>query len=199
MKVITGRFPLESGRIEEVLGKLDGLMKPMRLVHELERLAVAAAGGALMDAGLHFPVGDQTVGIYLGLDDAVEDIKDEYFRGVAAEGILGASPLLFPFTSPNALAAAVSIAFDLRGAGVVMPINGSCPDVIEYATDCISGKGSEKALAGTIRINNRKLSAEEGRYAAEFFIIEGKEAAVGRGARIYGPSRGGYREVIRPY
>ena len=196
--VITGRCRLESSDVEEALNKLEGLIKPMRLVHDLERLAVAAVGGALLDAGLSFPVGDSTVGIFIGIDDAIEDIKDEYFSGVLAEGILGASPLLFPFTSPNALAAQVSIAFDLRGEGIVMPINGSCPDVIEYATDCIAGQHAKRAIAGAITIIGRRLSIEGDRYAAEFFIIESEGDAVRRGARTYNsnPSVAGNREGI---
>ncbi|MGO9614598.1 MAG: beta-ketoacyl synthase N-terminal-like domain-containing protein [Dissulfurispiraceae bacterium] len=183
--VITGKCRLESTHIEEALSKLDGLIKPMRLVHELERLAVAAVGGALLDAGLSLPLGDSTVSMYIGIGDAIEDIKDAYFNGILTEGILGASPLLFPFTSPNALAAQVSIAFDLRGEGIVIPISGSCCDVIEYATDCIDGEYAEKAITGTITIKDRKLSREEGRYAAEFFFVEREVDAVRRGARIY--------------
>ncbi len=183
LMVITGRCRLESSGVEEALNRLEGLIKPMRLVHDLERLVVAAVGGALMDAGLSFPVGGSTIGIFIGIDDAIEDIKDEYFSGVLAEGILGASPLLFPFTSPNALAAQISISFDLRGEGVVIPINGSCPDVIEYATDCIASHHAKKAITGTITIIDRRLSIEEDRYAAEFFIIESEGDAVMRGAR----------------
>jgi 3-oxoacyl-(acyl-carrier-protein) synthase len=198
LMVITGRCRLESSRIEEAMNKLEGLIKPMRLVHDLERLAVAAVGGALRDAGLSFPIGDSTVGMYIGIDDAVEDIKDKYFSGVLADGILGASPLLFPFTSPNALAAQVSIAFDLRGEGIVMPINGSCPDVIEYATDCIAGEHAKKAIAGAITIKDRRLSIEEARYYAEFFVVESEGDAVKRGARTYNlnSSGAGNRECI---
>lgn len=196
--VIKGRCRLESSGIDEALSKLEGVIKPMRLVHDLERLAVAAAGGALLDAGMSFPVGDSTIGIYIGIDDAIEDMKDEYFSGILAEGILGASPLLFPFTSPNALAAQISIALDLRGEGIVMPINGSCPDVIEYATDCIAGQHANKAIAGAIKIRDRRLSIEEDRYAAEFFVIESEGDAVRRGARIYdsGSAGAGHREGI---
>lgn len=185
LMVIRGRCRLESSRIEEALSKLEGVIRPMRLVHDLERLAVAAVGGALIDAGLRIPVGDSTVGMYIGIDAAIEDIKDEYFSGVLSEGILGASPLLFPFTSPNALAAQVSIAFDLRGEGIVMSINGSCPDVIEYATDCIAGHHAKRAIAGAIVIIDRRLSIEEDRYAAEFFVIESEGDAMMRRARTY--------------
>ncbi len=196
MTVITGRCRLDSSGIEGALGRLEGRIKQMRLVHGLERLAVAASGNALLDAGLSLPCGVSTCGLYLGIDDAIEDIKDEYLRAVLADGMLGASPLLFPFTSPNALAAQVSIACDLRGEGIVIPINGSCHDVIKYATECIAGKHVQKAIAGAIKVGDRKLSTEEGRYIAEIFVIEGEDDAVRRGARIYHSSGAVNREDV---
>lgn len=176
MIVISGRCIVESGGTEEALRKIEGRIKSMRLVHEIERLAVAAAGNALLYSGVEFPVGDSRISLIIGIDDAIEDIKNEYLEGILAEGILGASPLLFPFTSPNALAAQVSIALDLRGEGIVMPIrnvNGSCSDMIEYATECIAAGHAEKAIIGKITTKDHNLSIGEGRYAAEFFIVEG--------------------------
>ncbi len=158
----------------------------MRLVHTLERLAVAAAGGALADAGEGaFQQGDAMTGLYIGIDDAIEDIKDEYFAGVLADPVLGASPLMFPFTSPNVIAAQVSIAFDLRGESIVMPIVFSSNSIIKYITYCYAGSFIKRAIAGSITIKDRNISAEKGRYEAEFCFIEGEDEAVGRGARKY--------------
>lgn len=188
MTVITGKCILGSDRTEEALNVIGDLIRPVRLSHRLEQLAVAAAGNALLDAGLGLPFGDSAIGLYIGIDDSIEDIKDEYFSMVLAEGILGASPLLFPFTSPNALTAQISIACDLRGEAIVMPINGACPDVIEYATECIDGLHVQMAVAGTIRTRDRELTAEKGRYIAKFVIIERESDAVRRGKRIYSAS-----------
>lgn len=183
--VVTGRSRLNSAYMEETLEKFEGRIRQMRLVNPLERLAVAAVGSVLADAGTDFPVGDSGIGMYIGMDDAMEDIKDEYFKGIVADGIMGASPLLFPFTSPNAFAAQVSIAFDLRGEGILMPVNRSWDNVIKYATECVAGGYAKMAIAGAITINNRNLSIEAGRYTAEFSLIEGEGDAVRRKARIY--------------
>jgi 3-oxoacyl-(acyl-carrier-protein) synthase len=186
--VISGKYTLESGRTEDALRKLEGRIKAMRLVHEIERLAIAAAGNALLDSGLEFPAGSVDTALFLAIDDSVEDIKNEYLQGVLDEGILGASPLLFPFTSANSLSAQVSIALDLRGECIVMPmkrINGSSADVIQYATECIAAGYAKIAIIGLINTKDRNLSIGEGRYSADFLIIEGEDDAVRRGARIY--------------
>ena len=186
MMVITGICRLDSTHIEEALGNLSGI-KQMRLVHPLERLAIAAVGGALFDAGIDSPIGDAGAGMYIGIDDAIEDLKDEYFGGILTDGILGASPLLFPFTSANAIAAQISIAFDLRCESIMVPVNGSCSDVIEYATECIAGNYVRFSIAGCITMKDHNLPAEQGRYAAEFFIIERKCDAENRKAKICCP------------
>jgi|WetSurMetagenome_2_1015567.scaffolds.fasta_scaffold00030_74 3-oxoacyl-(acyl-carrier-protein) synthase len=194
--VITGESLLDSAGACEAIEKLTGRVKQMRLVHALERLAVAAAGCALVDSGLDFQGGASDIGIYIGIDDAIEDIKDEYFNGVLADGLLGASPLLFPFTSPNTLAAQISIAFDLRGEGIVMPVKSSCSDVIEYAVGCIAGGYAEKAITGAITVRDPRLSTDEGRYLAEFFIVEKNAAAVKREAGIYRSFKAGNSEKV---
>ena len=185
MKAITGRCIIDSLSAEDALVTIAERIRPMRLHHRLEQLAVAAAGNALLDAKINLPVDDSTVGLYVSIDDSIEDIKDEYFRMVLADGLLGGSPLLFPFTSPNALSAQISIACDVRGECIVMSVNGACPDMIKYATGCIDGRHVKKAVAGTIRIRDLELSAEEGRYRAEFVVIEEERDAMKRGAVIY--------------
>lgn len=195
--VITGKSRLDSAHIEGALDRLDGRIKRMRLTHTLERLAVAAVGSALDDAGIDlFPVGDSMTGIYMGIDDAIEDIKDEYFNGILADGILGASPLIFPFTSPNALTAQVSIAFDLRGETILMPIYRTYSAVIKYAFECIAGNYTKRAIAGGITIGDHNLSVDEGRYVAEIFIFERDEEAVRRGAKKYYSVDAGNHEGI---
>ena len=173
MTVIIGRCKMSIAEADGALEGLEGRIKPMRLFHNLERLVVAAVGGALMDAGRAFPIGDDSVGLYLAIDDSIEDVKDEYLRGIIEEGLIGASPLLFPLTSPNALAAQVSIAFDMRGEGVVMPINGSGSDVIEYATECIDNNQVRKAIVCVIRAGDGNPPLEGRHYFGEVFVIEG--------------------------
>jgi hypothetical protein len=87
----------------------------MRLFHPIEEMACLAAVEALAHAGIDIPVGAEDVGLCLGVEEGVDGIKARFFRGVLADGPLGASPLAFPFTAPNAIAARLSILLDLRG------------------------------------------------------------------------------------
>ncbi len=178
--VITGISRFDSSQIEEVLGGFDYRLRQMRHTHALERFAIAAIGSALVDAGVVFPVGDSSIGMYIGIDDAIEDIKDEYFNGILIDGIPGASPRLFPYTSPNALTAQVSIAFDLRGESIMIPINYSCSEVLKYAANCVTGQYVNMAIAGCIKIKDYNVSANEGRYASKIFVFEEEENAMRR-------------------
>lgn len=183
--VITGISRVSSKNAEEVVKRLNGRIRQMRFVTALEQLTIAAVGSALDDARISFPVGDSGIGIYIGIDDAIEDIKDEYFHYIVDEKILGASPLLFPYTSPNALAAQVSIAFDIRGESITIPIEHSYRDVIEYSFECIEGKYITIAVTGCIMRDTTIAFPEEGRYCAEFYVVEDLQGATERKARIY--------------
>jgi 3-oxoacyl-(acyl-carrier-protein) synthase len=184
--VITGISRMKGVGAQDMVDEIEGLAMKMRFVSPVEYLAVAAAGRALRDAGISLPVGSAEIAIYIGIANAVEDIKDEYLRGVLKEGLLGVSPLLFPFTSPNALAAQVSIAYDIRGECITMPVRNSCSDVIDYATECISGKYAEAAVTGCLWLNTERLREEGERYSAEFYVMEQRSRAEGRDAKIYG-------------
>jgi 3-oxoacyl-(acyl-carrier-protein) synthase len=183
--VITGISRLTSKDIDAAIDKHMSCIKEMRLVNDIERLAIASAGNVLEDAKIKFPVGNSDIAIYMGIDDAVEDIKDDYFNNILRDGILGVSPLLFPYTSPNALAAQVSIAFDIRGESITFHIRDSCMDVVKYAAGCVVKGYTKMAIAGTIRLENKKLTENEGRYKAEFFFIETDASAENRGVKKY--------------
>jgi 3-oxoacyl-(acyl-carrier-protein) synthase len=183
--VITGIGRISSSNMEDSLDRLSGRITQMRLVTTLEGLAIAAVGGAFDDAGIDFPVCNSSIGFYLGIDDAVEDIKNEYFDGILKEGILGASPLLFPCTSPNILAAQVSIAFDMRGEIFTIPTKHSRADVIEFASESIDGGYITMAIAGGISLKGKNVSIREGRYLAEFFFVERLSHAMARGAKVH--------------
>jgi|GEM_PF-1467423 len=183
--VVTGISKLTNAEAERIINKFITGIKPIRIVNALEQLTIAAVGSVLDNAGVAFPVGTSSIGIYIEIDDAIEDIKDEYFNNILNEGTMGVSPLLFPYTSPNALAAQVSIAFDIRGESITMPINHSCSNVIEYAAECVAGKYISSAIAGRIILNDRSSAVEGGKYVAEFFLLEKLDIAVKRGAKIY--------------
>jgi 3-oxoacyl-(acyl-carrier-protein) synthase len=186
MKIaVTGKSAVSSNNADRVLSGLPRRNVTMRLTGSLEILIIAAAGCVLKDAGIIYPVGDSSIGVYIGIDDAVEDLKDEYFVNILNDGVTGVSPLLFPFTSPNALAAQVTIAFDLRGECITMPITKYRNNVIEYAAESIAGGYMKMAIAGTIIIADGQLRPADGRYAAEMFFLEKLEHAQNRMAGIY--------------
>lgn len=187
--VITGLSKLVSCDLDKGISHMNEQIRHMRFVHDLEKLVVTAVGLVLYDAGMPFLVGNEDIGLYVGIDNAVEDIKSEYFNNILSEGILGASPLLFPFTSPNALTAQATIAFDIRGESITLPIQHSSKDVLEYATDCIVGRYTKMAIAGGITTDRAQTSCSETTktpvYTAEFFFLEDRKSAVERGVKVY--------------
>jgi hypothetical protein len=102
-------------RVSAVLAALTQAGPPIRLVHPLEEAAVLAASEALASAGVPMPVGGEGIGVALGVEEGIDELKAEYYRGILKEGPLGASPIVFPFTTPNTVAARISILLDLRG------------------------------------------------------------------------------------
>ncbi|MEK7699607.1 MAG: beta-ketoacyl synthase N-terminal-like domain-containing protein [Planctomycetota bacterium] len=183
--VITGISKISSSNIGRALMKLNDAIKQMRFINGLEQLAIISMGIILDNARISVPVGNANIGLFVGIDDSIEDLKDEYFNGILNDGILGASPLHFPFTTPNSLAAQVSIAFDIRGESITIPVKRSYRNVIEYAHECITERHTKMAIAGGILLNDKRLSIEEGRYMAEFFFLEDAGSAAERGVTVY--------------
>ena len=184
--VITALNKITNNDIKEPLAKLSKKLGRIRFIHDLERLTVAVTGITLESAMLSFPVGSSDISLYIGIDDAIEDIKNEYFSSVVAEGIWGASPLLFPLTTPNALAARASIIFDIRGESITFAIKHSISSVLEYATCCITNGYTQMAIAGNITKEQSQISNQQSPlYKAEFFFLEDIKSAKKRGARIY--------------
>lgn len=175
--VITGRSRLQKNRLDEVFETLSERTRTFRFVHDLERLTVAAIEILLKDAEINFPVADDSIALYLGIDNSIEDIKDEFFRNVLRDGLLGASPLLFPFTSPNALAAQATIVFDLRGESVVLPVGSSIDGVIAYADECIAAGHAHMAIAGGVVASGKKSEDGLHDYRASFVMLESPAAA----------------------
>lgn len=182
--VITGKITMSSRDLIPDTDMIAGI-RHIRITNDLELLTVVAAGRALNDAGIDFPTGNSDLGIFIGIDDAIEDMKDEYFSNILNDGIVGASPLLFPFTSPNAFAAQVSIAYDIRGESITFFMKNIYSDVILYSADCVDAGHIKMAVSGGISLKDDNFSAKEGRYAAEFYFIEDINSARKRGARIY--------------
>jgi len=183
--VITGVSSIRIHELDEIVPDLSMKTQTFRFVCDLERLAVAAVELVLKEAGITIPVGKDTVGIYFGVDDAIEDIKNEYLRNIIQEGLLGASPLLFPFTSPNALAAQAAIVCDIRGESIVMPCRGSMKNIAAYADECVSKGWMVMAIAGGILSTKENAVEDRVNYEARFYMIERPESARERGAHTY--------------
>jgi len=183
--VITAVNKITSTDTEKIFPRSGRNLKPMRFIHDLDKLAIAAIGITLEDAMIPFPVGNSDISLYIGIDDSIEDIKNDYFRSIIAEGILGASPLLFPLTTPNALAAQASILFDIRGESITFSLNHSFSKVLEYVAVSLAGGYTKMAIAGNITKDKSLSGPQSSIYRAEFFFIETITNAKNRGARIH--------------
>ncbi len=157
-------------RLAEAASPIELRGHRVRLVHRIEEVAFLAAAEALAGGGRPFPVGETGTGIILGIDEGIDDIKADHWRAVLAEGPLGASPLHFPFTAPNAVTAQLTIFLDLRG---------------ETATVCGG------ALSGAEAIGLAAASVRDGRFDSMLAggatsigkkLVRGIESACGRHA-----------------
>jgi hypothetical protein len=108
------------GRLSSTLSALLQGRSPIRLFHPIEEMAVLAACDALALGGKTVPVGGEGIGIALGVEEGIDGIKARFYEGVLKDGPLGASPMAFPLTAPNTVAARISILLDLRGESVTV-------------------------------------------------------------------------------
>ena len=96
--------------VTEPLSSLN-TVKAVKTVLRSEELILGAVSEVLSKAdGFE----REDAGVVLGADNAIDACKEEFYRAVLTDGPLGASPLVFPYTSANAITAQVTIAFGLR-------------------------------------------------------------------------------------
>ncbi len=107
-------------RFQSLVAALTQNRSPARLSHVIEETAILAAHEALSQAGLHLPYQGEDIGVALGVEEGIDGIKARYIAGVLKDGPLGASLLAFPLTTPNTIAARISILFDLRGESLTL-------------------------------------------------------------------------------
>jgi hypothetical protein len=140
-----------AGRLQAALAAAAPDGPPVRLLHPIEELAVVAAHAALSGAGVPIPYGGDDLGIVLGVEEGIDGIKARYYRGVVEGGPAGASPLAFPLTTPNTVAARIAILFDLRGETVTVAAGGvSGAHAVGMAVRDLRDRRLSMALAGGV-------------------------------------------------
>src|SRR5215510_8549138 len=209
-------FPTDgySSRLGAEVGDLTAHLpdSEARRLARASQLAVVAARLALADVGVQ---PDQGSGLGLVLGSHWGDFRspEAFARGFLERGVFGLSPLTFPSTVMNAMAAQVSIAVGVRGPMLTL-------NEVDVAGDLAVARGAALIAAGRASavlaggcdemcpILYREMSrlgtmspAEPGpegcrpfdRHAsgtvlgegATFLILEAAEAALARSARVY--------------
>ena len=188
-----------------------------RRLARASQLAVVAARLALSDAGLQ---PDQLSGLGLVLGSHWGDFRspEAFALGFLQRGVLGLSPLTFPNTVMNAMAAQVSIAVGVRGpmltlnevdiAGELAVARGAALIGAGRASAVLAGGCDEICSVlyrelgrlGTMsqaepgpegcRPFDRQASGTVLGEGSTFVVLEPAEAALARGARIYGELAG---------
>ncbi len=209
-------FPLDgcASRLGGEAGDVGGRLQDgeARRLARASQLALVAARLALTDAGLQ-PGQVAAAGLVLGSHWGDFHSSETFALGFLARGALGLSPLVFPNTVMNAMAAQVAIAVGVRGPLLTLndvDIAGELA-VARGATLIAAGRASVVLAGGSDELSTslyRELSrlgtvsrAEPGpegcwpfdRRAsgtvlgegATFLILERAEAALARGARVY--------------
>jgi len=169
---ITGRVRLCSDELQGISTAICEKTRNHRFVHVLEMLVIYSCEMVMRDAGQKVPSCSNSLGLYLGIDRSIEDIKDEFLKNVLEEGLLGASPSLFPFTTPNALAAQAAIVLDIRGESIMFYGEDCINDVTDYADACISQGRMNSAITGFISRGRR------GNYCSDLCFLEGRNLHV---------------------
>tara|TARA_B100000315_G_scaffold257950_1_gene308529 strand:+ start:492 stop:1322 length:831 start_codon:yes stop_codon:yes gene_type:complete len=152
------------------------LLGQERTVLRIEELALYAASKAIKDAKLSIINNPVSVDLVLGVDEGIDDCKKHFFKGLIADGAQGVSPLLFPFTAPNAITARVSIVFSIRGENITFADGClSSGKAMAYAIDLLKLKKATTVITGGVTHN----------YAA-VAVLEDFEIATKRNATVYG-------------
>lgn len=132
--------------------------KAVKTVLKAEELSLAAVSSALKQVG---NPGLDT-GIVFGIDNSIDRCKAEFFKGLLAEGPIGASPLLFPYTSHNAITAQATIAFGIKGEALTI-VSGaaSFPKAIGYGFELLNRGVMNAVIAGGVSENGAMVIVME--------------------------------------
>jgi 3-oxoacyl-[acyl-carrier-protein] synthase II len=157
------------------------------------QLAVAAARLAEIDAGGRV---DDSLGLVVGTELGDLHSTRDFADGYLERGQAGLSPLLFPNTVMNAMAAAASIALQARGLSLTINAAGIPGElaVARAAASVASGR-AERLLAGGVdeldpyvveMLGRMGVEASRRGEGAAFLMLESLDRARARGARILG-------------
>jgi 3-oxoacyl-[acyl-carrier-protein] synthase II len=193
-----------------------GFMSPMtyRRMSRISRMAVAASIEAVDDSGLCLDrMNRERVAVVMGTSYGSSSHVDGFYRSLLADGPRGAQPLLFPETVPNAPASHISIYHNILGPNATFCQNEiSAETGMAYARSLLDQNVVDVVLVGGAEELSEilfgcydavgglnKIRVKEGEdiqpkpggglilgEGAAVLIMERRESARQRGAKIYG-------------
>jgi 3-oxoacyl-[acyl-carrier-protein] synthase II len=193
-----------TGAAAAVVGELPEPPEAVRVraarAERVTQLALAAAGRALVDAGLMMTEGAPRprLGVALGTAFGCFLTNAAYQRRLAADGAKLASPRLFAATVSNAAAGEVAIGFRLGGPAVTVTAGGAAGLLaIAHAADLVATGRADAMVAGGMDASDEALErwlADGGmamgeappRDGAGMFVLEPLQGARRRGVPLRG-------------
>ncbi|MBI5971010.1 MAG: hypothetical protein HY884_07640 [Deltaproteobacteria bacterium] len=140
-------FIISSARANVPAGRIEGVRK-VKTVIRSEELLLSAVSEALKSAPAGFARPD---GIVVGVDNAIDSCKAEFYKEFLKDGPRGVSPLIFPYTSPNSVTAQATIAFGIRGTDMTTASGEvSFLKAMAYAYELIKNGLLDAVVAGGV-------------------------------------------------